>query len=330
MACLSADHGSLTSSPGERVTTIEALEDQLRRGMEGEAWHGPSVREALEGISAADAAKHPIPNAHSCWELVLHLAASYRLVLRRLDGNAAPLLVQEDWPAVPEPTKKNWERDVSALFALNARMRETVLRFPAERLFEPIVPDPPFPAFMQFIGLTQHDLYHAGQIVLLKRAQRNRGSSGSIQPLSVGPAHDLLESMKDANLRSDATLAAIDILLEAMASSQSQELQERVKQYDDPRAALADLEHEAAELVTKIGELQREAELERHQAGLRAQQAIEAMQKRHEEMRRTFAPMEHNEERFREIEAELSECARLEKDYRDVILQVRSQLSGSA
>jgi DinB superfamily len=154
------------------VRLTEALDDQLRRSMEGEAWHGPSVREALDGIQAGDAARHPIPGAHSCWELVLHLCGSYRLVLRRLDGDAAPLSRDEDWPEVPAPTEENWQRDVASLYALNARLRAAVRHFPVERLFEPLVPDPAYSAFTQFVGLTQHDLYHAGQIVLLKRARR--------------------------------------------------------------------------------------------------------------------------------------------------------------
>jgi len=142
--------------------------------MEGGAWHGPSVREALDGVGAQAAAEHPIPGAHSCWELVLHLCGSYRLVLRRLEGNDAPFLPEEDWPGVPEPNDDNWRRDVASLFELNARLRKEVLRFPVERLFEPIVANSPYPAFTQFIGLTQHNLYHAGQMVLLKRAQRAR------------------------------------------------------------------------------------------------------------------------------------------------------------
>ena len=154
------------------VGLIEALDDQLRRSMEGEAWHGPSVREALDGVEAGDAARHPIPGAHSCWELVLHLSGTYRLVLRRLDGNAAPFLPEEDWPAVPAATDENWQRDVASLYALNARLRTALRRFPVERLFGPLIPDPAYPAFTQFVGLTQHDLYHAGQIVLLKRAQQ--------------------------------------------------------------------------------------------------------------------------------------------------------------
>ena len=156
---------------------LETLEDQLRRGMEGPAWHGPSVREALEGITAAEAARHPVAGAHSCWELVLHLSGSYHLVLRRLEGNAAPFLPHEDWPPLPAPTEENWQRDVASLHALNARMQAAARAFPIEHLFEPIVDDPPYPAFTQLIGLTQHDLYHAGQIVLLMRALRHHDSA---------------------------------------------------------------------------------------------------------------------------------------------------------
>ena len=151
---------------------LDALIEQLQLSMEGPAWHGPSVREALEGISAADAAKHPIRDAHGCWELVLHLAGSYRLLLRRLEGNASPFLPQEDWPELPAPTEENWKGDVTELFALNARLRAIVRDFPPEKLFEQIIPESPYTAFIQFVGLTQHDVYHAGQIVLLKRAMQ--------------------------------------------------------------------------------------------------------------------------------------------------------------
>jgi hypothetical protein len=156
---------------------IDALVMQLQHSMEGPAWHGPSVREALEGIEAADAVTHPIPGAHGCWEIVLHLAGSYQLVLRRLDGNAAPSLPQEDWPEVPTATDENWKRDVAALYALNARIRTVIRDFRPERLFEQIIAESPYPAFTQFVGLTQHDLYHAGQIVLLKRAMQQSATA---------------------------------------------------------------------------------------------------------------------------------------------------------
>jgi len=152
------------------MTTNVRLVDQLKRSAEGEAWHGPSVREALEGVTVEDASAHPIPGAHSIRELVLHMAAGIQLVLRRLDGDGRQLSPAEDWPVPSEATEDAWQRDVASLFALNQRLREAVATFPEARLDEPLVPDPPYSAFTQFIGLTQHDLYHAGQIVLLRRA----------------------------------------------------------------------------------------------------------------------------------------------------------------
>jgi uncharacterized damage-inducible protein DinB len=146
------------------------LEDQLHRSFDGSAWHGPSVTEALNGVDAAQAAARPIAGAHSIWELVLHLGGTYRLVLRRLDGSTAQLTKDEDWPAVPDATEGNWRGAVDALRALNTELRVAVAAFPADRLSEPLIADPPYSAFTQFIGMTQHDLYHAGQIVLLKRA----------------------------------------------------------------------------------------------------------------------------------------------------------------
>jgi hypothetical protein len=58
---------------------------------------------------------------------------------------------------------------VSCLRGLNLRIRHAVRGFDPERLDEPLVAEPPYTAYTQFIGLTQHDLYHAGQIVILKR-----------------------------------------------------------------------------------------------------------------------------------------------------------------
>ncbi len=146
------------------------LEEQLRRALEGEAWHGPSVLEALAGVSAEQASSHPISGAHSIWELVLHLGSDYALVLRRLAGDGHQLTPEEDWPSCPPATVENWEQALEALRQLNQQLRQAVRAFPEERLDEPLVPEAPYTAYTQFIGVTQHNLYHAGQISLLKRA----------------------------------------------------------------------------------------------------------------------------------------------------------------
>jgi uncharacterized damage-inducible protein DinB len=153
---------------------LRRLEQQLRTAFEGEAWHGPAVLELLAGVTPDQASARPIPDAHTIWELVLHLGSDYRLVLRRLRGNGRPLSPEEDWPAVPAVSADSWRDALNTLRELNAEVRRAVLAFPAERLDEPLVFESPYTAYAQFIGITQHGLYHAGQIALLKRALVHR------------------------------------------------------------------------------------------------------------------------------------------------------------
>jgi uncharacterized damage-inducible protein DinB len=151
-------------------TESERLASQLKHAFEGPAWHGPSVLEALDGVTPAMAAAHPIAGAHSIWELVLHLIGTYHLVLRRLDGDTRELSLDEDWPPIPEPTLANWHQTLEALRQVNGTLREAILHFDPAELDDPLIPDPPYTAHTQFIGMTQHDLYHAGQVILLKKA----------------------------------------------------------------------------------------------------------------------------------------------------------------
>jgi len=152
------------------TTELERLEAQLKRSFEGEAWHGPSVLEALAGITPETAHAHPVAGAHSIWELVLHLAATYRLVLRRLQGENAQLTPAEDWPPVPSPTAVSWSDSIRSLRELNEQLRDAVRRFQPDQLDQPLPAGSAYTAYTQFIGITQHDLYHAGQIAILNRA----------------------------------------------------------------------------------------------------------------------------------------------------------------
>ena len=149
---------------------VERLEDQLRRSFTGDAWHGPAVLDVLAGIDAGQAAARPVAGVHSIWELVLHLAGTYRLVLRRLGGDGDATSPDDDWPQIPAATPENWDDAVNTLRRLNADLRRAVRAFAPDRLDASLVADPPYTAYTQFIGITQHDLYHAGQIAMLKRA----------------------------------------------------------------------------------------------------------------------------------------------------------------
>jgi len=150
----------------------ERLTEQLRLAFEGSAWHGAALAELTADVTVAEAAAHPIPGAHSIWELVLHLAGTYGLVLRRLRGDGRNLSPEEDWPSAPAPTAEQWRDALRRLRDLNSELRQAVARFEVADLDQPLVDQSPYPAYTQFIGVTQHDLYHAGQIALLKKAVR--------------------------------------------------------------------------------------------------------------------------------------------------------------
>jgi len=148
----------------------ECIADQLRRAWEGEAWHGPSLKEILTGITAAQAAARPIAAAHSIWELVHHITAWEGIVLRRLGGEVVKDVSSEiDWPPVGEKSEAAWQRALAALEESNRKLREAIARLPDERLHER-VPGKQDNFYLELHGIVQHDLYHAGQIALLKKA----------------------------------------------------------------------------------------------------------------------------------------------------------------
>ncbi len=150
------------------MTEIERIHDQLRRVFEGESWHGPSVREALAGVTAAQAAAHPIPGVHSIWELTLHIAAWEDIARRRLGGEKVDATPEMDWPPVGEVGDAAWASAIDQLSRGHAALRETITRFDPAKL--DLAPSgSSSTAYVLMHGAIQHDVYHAGQISLLKK-----------------------------------------------------------------------------------------------------------------------------------------------------------------
>src|SRR5262245_64601952 len=115
---------------GETMLDMEIIADQINRAFRGESWHGPSVREVLAGVSAEDAAAHPIAGAHSIWEIVLHLIGGYTLVLRRVRGERAQLSPEEEWPPVAESSSEAWRESQEPLEQLHWQLQRPVHAFP--------------------------------------------------------------------------------------------------------------------------------------------------------------------------------------------------------
>jgi uncharacterized damage-inducible protein DinB len=153
------------------MTEIERLLDQLRRAYHGEAWHGPSVREVLTGVTAVQAHARPLENAHSIWELVQHIAVWESVGRRRLEGDRAQVDISspEDWPPADDTSEVAWEQAKAALDRGHQALVEAIQRVPESRLDEPIF-DGMSTVYVTLHGVIQHDLYHAGQIAMLKKA----------------------------------------------------------------------------------------------------------------------------------------------------------------
>jgi hypothetical protein len=142
------------------------IADQLHRAFFGGAWHGPAVKEVLSGVAAGDAAAHPLPSAHSTWELVHHLHAWIAMADATVRGKAYESLKGDrDWPTVTSTSAEAWGEALAALQRAEESLEEAVRTFPPEKLGEG---DRSF--YYLLHGIAQHNLYHAGQIALLKKS----------------------------------------------------------------------------------------------------------------------------------------------------------------
>lgn len=162
------------------MNEVERISDQYQRAFNGEAWHGPSVLSILEGVNAAQAAAHPIPGAHSIWELTLHIAAWENAIARRLRGDRAQLSDSEDWPIISDTGEASWNSTVHQLRENHKALMDEIAKVDQDKLDRPIIEDPdqPFSSiYVTLHGGVQHDLYHAGQIAILKKALDSVASS---------------------------------------------------------------------------------------------------------------------------------------------------------
>jgi len=146
------------------------IAELLRHAFAGDAWHGDSVLELLAGVGAATATNHPITSAHSIWELVLHIAAWDDAVKRRIvTGKAVSLSDEENFPPVRETSEAAWKQALEHLRQAHEQLVQTVAALPDSRLDER-VPGKNYNIYFMLHGITQHELYHAGQIAILKKA----------------------------------------------------------------------------------------------------------------------------------------------------------------
>lgn len=154
----------------------ERIVEQMRRVIEGDAWHGPSVIEIMGRMSSSGAAGKPIAGAHTIWELVLHMTSWTNEVRRRALGAQAAEPVEGDWPSMPAPSEEEWAKAKAALIESHEGLCSTLVHFPPSRLDEIVGDERSAPLgsgvsyYVMLHGLVEHHTYHAGQIALLAKA----------------------------------------------------------------------------------------------------------------------------------------------------------------
>ena len=147
------------------ATTVSAL---LKSTTQGPAWHGPALSDLLDGLSVEDAMLHPIDGAHSIWEIVNHLNLWQSYTLAVLQGEDVSFLDrQDDWPK-PSGKDADWQRACRMLEGVGREIREIVIHFDDARL-KTTVPDSDYTLKILLHGVVSHNVYHAGQIALLKK-----------------------------------------------------------------------------------------------------------------------------------------------------------------
>ena len=152
--------GRTPTSEGELL--VRALDQAFNR----RSWHGPNLRGSIRGVTARQAAWRPAAGRHSIAEQVLHAAYWKYVVRRKLTGEkrGSFALPGSNWFVVADGLNKaEWKRMVAILEAEHARLRDAVAAWAAREL------SGKSREFDLILGVAAHDVYHAGQISLLKR-----------------------------------------------------------------------------------------------------------------------------------------------------------------
>ena len=159
---------SVSSGPSGRIRYDDAWGEA--------AWHGTPLRQLLSDVDYSQATVRPFAGVHTIWEIVLHMTAWKNEVRRRLGGAPAGLPTEGDWPSPAVAGPQTWCEAVDALEDAHRALVAVIARVPEAQLFTP-TNDSRAPETGQGVshyvllhGIVQHDVYHSGQIALLKKA----------------------------------------------------------------------------------------------------------------------------------------------------------------
>ena len=157
-----------------KTSELARIAAELQRAYNGDAWHGPPMTAALNGVTAFCAPVKPIPEAHSIWEIVRHLAAWNEIVRLRFLGERVDVSREQDWPPLEDFSPEAWERDTKelqkAVKSLIAELKRAARKAHCDAVLRKKVRGKNHTVYVLLHGAVQHNLYHTGQISVLRKA----------------------------------------------------------------------------------------------------------------------------------------------------------------
>jgi uncharacterized damage-inducible protein DinB len=152
---------------------IALLLNLIDQAFDRKAWHGTNLKGSLRRLTAAEAAWRPAQGRHNAWEVAVHCAYWKYAVWRRLTGARRGSFPHKgsDWferPGASADLEAAWKADFTLLAEMHRQLRATVARLKAKDL-DVKAKGSRAPNAVMLAGIAAHDLYHAGQIQLLKR-----------------------------------------------------------------------------------------------------------------------------------------------------------------
>ena len=157
------------------MSEVSRIQDQLKRTYEAGAWHGASVQETLAGVTSEMAATKPGSGAHSIWEIVLHMITWMNVPRQRiLDARVSPTSAEEDWPAARGSGDDAWKAALERLTEAYRLLQQTLSQLDDSQLDRIVEGSEGTSIYVLLHGVIHHNLYHAGQIAILKKVQSTK------------------------------------------------------------------------------------------------------------------------------------------------------------
>lgn len=143
------------------------IANAMLRLWSGPCWHGPALKDVLEGVTAEAAASRRAPEVHSIWELLLHIATWARVARLTLDGQPYPTDLPDE-ENFPKPSG-SWEDAKAAVEQELNLLAGATRALPDESLGKTVTGETEYSYYLLLHGVVEHTIYHAGQIAILKK-----------------------------------------------------------------------------------------------------------------------------------------------------------------